>query len=93
MPKWISIGRRRNDFGLMVDFFKKRAIVRANTAFIDGMSLDEIPPGLSGFYPALVLIRREWKNIYFINEHRNWNDDDYFQYANKRLAELEITEP
>jgi len=82
-----------NDFGLMVDFRKTRAIVRANTALIEGISLEEIPPGMSGYNTGMVLIHRDWKRLYFVIERESWTEDDYFRYAEKRMKERHITKP
>ncbi len=93
MPTWIQFGRRKKDIGLVVDFHKHRAIVRANTAWIKGTQLEQIPPGPSQFSPAMVLMSRDWKNIYFLIERDDWDEDNYFKYALKRMGELGITKP
>lgn len=93
MPESVVIGRKKNDFGFFVDFHKKRAMVRANTGWIDGTALEIIPAGPSGYYQAMVLIKRDWRDIYFLTERAAWSEDDYFRYAEKRQKELGITRP
>jgi hypothetical protein len=93
MPAYFVFGKRRNDFGLMVDFHEKRAIVRANTTWVEGVPLEEIPDGRNGFAPAMVLIRAEWKEQYFLKEREGWTDDDYFELAQKRMAIHGIRKP
>lgn len=94
MPKWIQLGRRRFDLGLMIDFHKKRAIVRANTAWITGgIDLEIIPSGANDYAPGMVLINRDWHELYFLIEREGWDEDDYFEYAAKRLKELKVEKP
>lgn len=87
------LGRRIRDIGLMVDFHRKRAIVRANTAWIDGTELEIIPSGPNDYAPAMVLIHRDWDDIYFLIERNGWVDEEYFAYARKRFDELNIKKP
>ena len=93
MPEWIQLGRRRSDIGLMVDFHKKRMLVRANTAWIDAIDLEIIPGGVNDWAPGMVLTKRYWKNIYTLIERQDWDEDDYFNYARKRFKELGIKRP
>lgn len=93
MPEWIRIGQRKNDYAFMVDFHLHRAIVRANTTFIHGYELEEIAPGFSGFKPAMVLVHRDWHELYFVNERQDWTEDFYFEFAEKRFKELGIAVP
>ncbi len=93
MPKWIQFGRRHNDLGLMIDFHKRRAIVRANTAWIQGIDLEIIPSGINDYAPGMVLIHRDWHEIYFLIERFDWNEDDYFTFAEKKFLEHNIKKP
>lgn len=93
MPPWMQLGRRRSDIGLMIDFHKHRAIVRAHTAWIQGCPLELIPEGPSGFYTGMVLVSRKWNDLYFLIERKTWKEDDYFDYAEKRILELGIKKP
>jgi len=93
MPNWIQFGRRHNDLGLMIDFQKERAIVRANTAWIQGIDLEIIPSGINDYAPGMVLIHRNWRDIYFLVEREDWNEDDYFIFAEKKFLEHGIKRP
>jgi hypothetical protein len=93
MPDWIALGRRKNDFGLMIDFHGGRAIVRANAQYIDEPRLEEIPAGRNGFAPCMVLVCSDWKRLYLVIEREGWDDDDYFEFAEKRLRELKVVFP
>jgi hypothetical protein len=93
MPDWITLGRRRNDFGLMIDFHGGRAIVRANSAYIDEPKLEQIPEVRTGYAPCMVLINATWRRLYLVVERTGWDDDDYFGFAQKRFRELGIVEP
>lgn len=93
MPWHLKLGRRKNDFGFVVDFRRKSAILRLNTSFIEGVYLERIPPGLNDFKPGMVLVRAEWDKIYFLCERDGWTEDDYFKFAEKRMKELGITKP
>lgn len=93
MPVVVQFLTSNGDLSLMVDFHKSKSIVRANTALIDGIYLDDIPPGVSGFKPGLVLIHRNWKKLYFVNDRVGWEEDDYFRYAIERLTDKGIVSP
>lgn len=93
MSSYVMLGVRANSFGLVVDFSKKRAIVRANTRWIEGVALENIPDGPNGYAPGMVLIHRDWRYLYFMAERADWNDDDYFSEANNLLKENKISEP
>ncbi len=93
MPNWVQLGRNPADIGLMVDFHKQRAIVRANTALVDGVDLEVIPSGANNYAPGMVLIHRNWLELYFLIEREGWSEDDYFDYAAKRFKELRIEKP
>lgn len=93
MPAWVLVGRRRDDFGLVVNFHKHRAMVRANTKWIDGKPLEEIAPDANQRGPGMVLIHKDWKNIYFLNEREKWEEEDYFQLACKIMKERGILKP
>lgn len=93
MPPWVQLGRRHSDIGLMIDFHKERAIVRANTAWVQGTPLEIIPSGLNDFATGMVLINRKWNDLYFLIERNTWKEDDYFNYAEKRILELGIKKP
>lgn len=81
MPSYVGMGRRRNDLGLMIDFHKHRAMLKAKTSFIEGIPLEEIPEGPYGFHEGIVLIHRDWENIYFVKQRSLWDEDTYFNYA------------
>lgn len=93
MPKWVQLGRRKSDIGLMIDFHKKRGLVRANTAWIAGYPLEMIPRGLNDSQTGMVLIHSKWNELYFLIERKDWSEDNYFAYAEKRFAELGVREP
>lgn len=93
MPSWVQLGRRRSDIGLMIDFHKNRALVRANTMWIQGCPLEIIPEGPAGFQVGMVLINRKWHDLYFLIERKTWKEEDYFDYAEKRILELGIEMP
>ncbi len=93
MPSFVILGRSKRDIGLLIDFRKARAIVRANTAWIEGTPLEKIDPGQSGYRPGMVLISREWRNIYFLNEREGWTDEQYFDLAQKLMVELSVERP
>ena len=93
MPEWIQFGRRYNDLGLMIDFHNKRGIVRANTAWIKGIDLEVIPSGVNDYAPGMVLIHADWNEIYFVIEREGWDEEDYFNYAQKKFLEHNIRKP
>lgn len=91
---YFIFGRKRGDIALMVDFSLKRAIVRANTKFIEGgVDLEKIPDGPSGYNKGMVLVKNGWKKQYFLMEREGWTDEDYFNHAEKLMGQLGIREP
>lgn len=93
MPNYFSLGRRKNDMGLAVDFHKKRAIVRANTSWIQGSYLEDIPEGPNQFRPGMVLISHKWRKVYFLRERSGWTDDQYFELAEVLMIKDGILTP
>lgn len=93
MSQYLIFGTTRGDMALMIDFGRKFAIVRADTGRIEGVALEAIPPGPSGYGPGMVLIKAGWKKLYFLIERQEWDDDDYFRYATKLMNEKGIREP
>lgn len=87
MPEWIALGRRKTDFGLMIDFPGKRAIVRANAAYIDEPRLEEIAEARPGYASCMVLINAKWNRLYLLNERAGWEADDYFKFAERRFLD------
>lgn len=93
MPEWVALGYYGEGYGLVIDFRRKRGMVRTNTDLVQGTPLEVIPPGSSGYAPGIVLIRRDWQDLYFVIEREGWEEDDYFEYAEKRIQELKIKNP
>lgn len=78
---YFVFGCKKGDIALMLDFSRKRAIVRANTALIEGgVALEKIPEGVSGYSRGMVLIKKGWHRQYFLKERESWTDDDYFDH-------------
>ena len=93
MASYLILGRRKRDFGLVIDFHRERAIVRANTAWIEGVALEQIEAGPSGYRPGMVLVRRDWRQLYFLNERDGWTDAQYFALAATLMRQVGITKP
>lgn len=93
MPEWIALGRRRGDFGLVIDFRGGRAMARANSAYIDELALETIAESRQGYAPCMVLINLLWNKLYLVNEREGWTEDEYFDFASKRFKELGIETP
>ena len=88
-----AFGRRRSDDLIIVDFHRHRAILRKPTKYVVGVPLEQIEPGIGNAYVAMILFHRDWKNMYFVNNRIGWTDDQYFDFADKRLAGLKILDP
>ncbi len=93
MPSYLVLGRRKRDIGLMIDFGKTRAIVRANTAWIEGITLEKIDLGPNELRTGMVLIHKNWRNLYFLKERTGWIDEDYFDLASDLLKQRSIDNP
>lgn len=91
MCSYVLLCRKEGDFGLMIDFHRKRAIVRANTAWIKGIYLEEIPEGYNGFHPGMVLVKYDWGSLYFLRERRGWEEEDYFDRAKELMKEKKLS--
>lgn len=84
----------KEQIGLMVDFTEKRAMVRANTARIEGgIALEPIKEDIHGFAPGMVLMKNGWRNYYFLPERVGWIDADYFEHAERLMMRQGIRQP
>ena len=96
MPNVYVIGAA-DGFNLAVDFKRQRLIVRANTQMDfgapKGVRLEPLDPGPNGFFPAMVLVHREWRHQYFMLEREGWTEGDYFRQASWLMREKGISRP
>lgn len=90
---YIAFHQRNGQLCFVVDFHKERCVVRANTAWIEGIYLDQIPGGENKFAPGMVLYKRGWENIYFVKERPNWGEEEYFRYAGRIMRRENIKTP
>ena len=60
---------------------------------IEGTQLEGIPVNSLGFQPGIVLYHRDWRDLYFLRERKNWKEEDYFEYAELRFKDLKIEHP
>lgn len=81
------------DIDINMDFHKTRMRIKMNTNLIDGVALETIPLVGVDYSPAIVLIHRDWRRMYFVREKLDFTDDDYFEYANKMIQEHGIENP
>lgn len=89
----INFGRRRDDGKLIVNFAERREILWANTRYIKGFYLDELPDDVDGTLTyAMILINDRWNGkLYFLQKRNDWTKNDYFNFADKRFKQLGIT--
>lgn len=96
MPKAYAIGTSER-FHFVVNFHRHRAIVRAKTENTPGAPmghrLESLIPGPNNFFPAMVLIHRDWHRSYFVLEREGWTEDDYFRHADRLFKNSGIAEP
>jgi len=88
-----DIRHKEGTLALAINFHKKRGVVRANTAWIEGLYLENVPVGLNGYGPGMVLIHREWSNLYFLIERHDWGEVEYFKLADKLFKKKGIAKP
>lgn len=98
MPEWVAMGSEGHGYSVVFDFRKWRTgecrgMVRANTALVQGTPLELIPAGKSGYEPGMVLVHQKWQELYFLIERDGWEEQDYFDYAEKRFKELHVERP
>jgi hypothetical protein len=60
---------------------------------ICGRALEEIPSDAVGHQSAIVLTCTKWRKLYFLRPRESWNVEDYFEFAEKKMEEIGITEP
>jgi hypothetical protein len=60
---------------------------------VEGVELDPLPKEEGKDYWAMVLIYRDWNSFYFMEERKTWTDEDYFEYAKKRIREINASPP
>lgn len=77
----------------MARVLRIRSVVRANSAFVHGFELESISEGINEHKPAMILVHRDWHELYFLNERKGFTEDNYFELAEKRFKELGIVNP
>lgn len=90
----IALGRRKADQGLIIDYKRGRVLARVTTANIPDdqkIKLDEIPPGKSGMFPAIILSKVSWGDkVCVAVEREGWGIHDYFMHASRRLGAMGV---
>lgn len=96
MPRLFLLGEV-DAFAVSVNLHRNRAIVKAKTQNAKGapvgVKLESLIPGPNQFFPAMVLVHRDWRNLYFLIEREGWTEDDYFRHAERLLDEKRIINP
>ena len=90
---YIRLCSKDGETSTVIDFHKKQAMMRVNTSWIEGVKLEILPEGENGFYPGIMLIRREWKNMYFVKERKGWDEEIYFELAERLFDKNGIKNP
>lgn len=92
MASYVQLGSRKGDIALVIDWNLKRGIVRANVELMQGIALEKIVNGSMGMQ-AMVLIKRDWNNLYFLMERDTWLEGDYFKFATRLMDAQGISKP
>ena len=87
------VDRRKTEIQETKMMQRIREAVHAETFWIDGVSLEEIPPGREGSSPGMVLVHQDWNRLYFLKEREGWVESQYFDLAEKLIKERGIVRP
>lgn len=69
----------------------RRKVTEINCSTAPGHYLEDVPEISPGFRPGVVLISQDWQpEMYLMRKHDLWGENDYFEFAEKRLRELGI---
>jgi len=94
MPEYISLEFQGGDPGLVIDWHKQRAMIKTDSAIIEGaVHLETLPDGKNGRAPAMLLTKRGWGDIYLVNFRSGWDEDDYFDLAESIMKKVGIKNP
>ena len=97
----MELGRRKKRDPLLgVNHVQQEVILRHRTAYVAGVYLEEIEPGVSGEYVGMILLKTGWKRLYFVAERLAWKNEDgtfhfdnYFELAKRLMWKKGITVP
>jgi hypothetical protein len=89
----IPIGRRKRDFGVIIEWLKGQCILRVPTADVGGgVYLEDVPPGPGNKRVGMVLARCGDPHLYFLIEREGWTPAQYWVHFEnlyrKHLARL-----
>lgn len=73
----------------MVEFNRKRGILKTDIAMIRGIELEPIPKSRNGIKQGMALVSRDWNVIYFLRERIGWDDECYFDYAERLIKDVQ----
>jgi len=75
----------------MGKFSGERYILDVDYRWVEAFPLEELVENPS--WSAKYLVHKNWRRSYLLNPRNYWSTDDYFNYAERKIRELEIKEP
>ncbi len=81
----IDLYEDRDARPMVLDFHDKRAIIFMDISWIDGKKLEPIEKDMRGRRMGAVLVKREWRDLYVVNIKDGWEDQKYFDHAQKLI--------
>lgn len=77
-----KLGRRKIDPVITINPTRKRIWIKANTGYLEGVYLENIPKDARNLRHGVVLIDQDWGDtLYFMGYRENWREDKYFEVA------------
>ena len=66
---------------MVLDFSNQRAIIFMDVTWIEAKHLEKIENDKYGYKMGAVLVRYDWRDLYVVNIRKEWNDQQYFDFA------------
>ena len=78
---------QRPEIYVTMNFHQERGIIKCDLKYVEAMELEEIDSTPSGQRMGIVLINRNWPQIYAVNEREAFSEEQYFELAERLIRE------
>jgi hypothetical protein len=94
MPNYIAFGYEDEEPDLVIDWHKQRAMRKVDAnRLVGAVALEPFVKGLDEISPAMLLMKRGWKDLYLVKIREDWEEEDYFEMAEEAIKKHGILYP
>lgn len=94
MPTHIAFAYEGEEPDLSIDFHRQRAMRKVDASRLEGViHLERLILKEGAVSPAMLLAKREWKDLYLVHIRAEWNENDYFKFADEAIIKNGILYP